>query len=241
MEMKISGEVQKIAKAENSKALQSPTWEAVRVAIRAYQNGGDKETDLAAERIRKGLLISAKHEPEHTIDDVKKKLEAELKIYRDGDSKYSVEKLIELCKTDKELLNSIMLPHKSYDKAFQYFFEKSRTVGYKMPTGNMVYLDNDTAVKLSVEYFKRDDSAEEKKKAAAKKKAADQKPVKANTVVQKTNAKPADTNKQESSAKTNNEHINKVPEKNMPEKPKQEQSKAKRSDMEGQVSLFDLF
>lgn len=236
MGIKTSGEVQKIAKMENSKALQSPTWETARVAIRAYQNGVTEGTDSAVERIRRGLLISAKHEPEYTIDDVKKKLEAELKIYRDGDSKYTVEKLIELCKTDKELLNGIMLPHKSYDKAFQYFFEKSRTVGYKMPTGNMVYLDNDTAVKLSVEYFKRDDTAEEKKKAAVKKKAADKKPVKVNAVIQKTNTLPVDTKKQESSDKTHNEQVNRIP-----EKLKQEQSKAKRSDMEGQVSLFDLF
>jgi hypothetical protein len=93
-----------------------------------------------------------------TIDDVSAKLRKELTIYKDGDSKYVVEKLIELCKTDQKLLNNIMQPHKSYDKAFEYFYEKSRSVGHKMPHGNMVYLDNDIAVKLSVEYFNRDDA-----------------------------------------------------------------------------------
>lgn len=104
-----------------------------------------------------------------TIEDVSAKLRKELTIYKDGDSKYVVEKLIELCKTNQKLLNNIMQPHKSYDKAFMYFYEKSRNVGYKMPHGNMVYLDNDIAVKLSVEYFNRDDVAEEAKKAKEEK------------------------------------------------------------------------
>lgn len=104
-----------------------------------------------------------------TIDDVSVKLRKELTIYKDGDSKYVVEKLIELSKTDQKLLNNIMQPHKSYDKAFVYFYEKSRSVGHKMPHGNMVYLDNDMAVKLSVEYFNRDDAAAEAKKAKEEK------------------------------------------------------------------------
>lgn len=115
----------------------------------------------------------------YTVEDARKKLEEELKIYKDGDSKYVVNKLIELCNTDDELLNAIMLPQKSYDKAFQYFYEKSRTVGYKMPRGNMIYLDNDAAVKLSVEYFKRNDAQ------VVKKKASDKKPV-----VQRTDPSP---------------------------------------------------
>lgn len=105
----------------------------------------------------------------YTIADVREKLEKELKIYIDGDSKYTVEKLIERCEKSPELLNNIMQPHKSYDKAFQYFYEKSRSVGHKMPHGNMVYLDNDKAVELAIEYFNRDDAAEEAKKAQQEK------------------------------------------------------------------------
>lgn len=122
----------------------------------------------AVKRISKGWLLPGPILINYTVEDVKKKLCAELQIYRDGDSKYVVDKLISLSEKDEELLNAIMLPHKSYDKAFQYFYEKSRNVGYKMPHGNMIYLDNDMAVKLSVEYFKRDDAAESKKKQRKK-------------------------------------------------------------------------
>lgn len=163
----------------------------------------------------------------HTVEEVKKKLEEELKIYRDGDSKYVIEKLIELCNTDKDLLNAIMLPHKSYDKAFQYFYQKSRNVGYKMPHGNMVYLDNDKAVELSVEYFKRDDAAEEKKKT--QKKAIPKQRDKA-VSKDKTKAGPKSVKKNELS-KT---EMDKSPVK------KEQETKQNKKDIAGQMSLFDF-
>lgn len=218
---------------ENRKALQSPTWQAVRAAAKEHLRG--EEIAPAIERIRKGLLIPVKQKPEpvsssYTVEDVKKKLEAELEIYRDGDSKYVVEKLIELCGTDKELLVAVMLPHKSYDKAFQYFYECSRTVGYKMPHGNMVYLDNDRAVKLSVDYFKRDDAASAKK--AEKKK----EPPK---VKQKLPDKP--TNTPEKKAEKIKQAVKPVePKREIPVKELHPEPKPKKNEMSGQLSLFDF-
>lgn len=186
---------------------------------------GYLENRQAAGRIQEGLLIAeqaAREEKQHghTLEDVRKKLEAELQIYRDGDSKYVVEKLLELCATDNELLNAIMLPHKTYDKAFRYFYDRSRTVGYQMPHGGVVYLDNNKAVELSVEYFKKDDAAEEKKKAEQK--AAQQIKQKLATAEKKADAK------QESKG---------------PEPKKLEKShepKANKKGLNGQLSLFDI-
>lgn len=162
----------------------------------------------------------------YTIDDVKKKLVAELEIYRDGDSKYVVEKLIELCGSDSELLAAIMLPHKSYDKAFQYFYECSRTIGYKMPHGNMVYLDNDRAVRLSVDYFKRDDEKAEKKEPLKTKQQTTDKlipNVQGNkTEVIKSAVKAVD------------------PKKEILVKEQQPDSKPKKYEISGQLSLFDF-
>lgn len=221
-------------------------WSDVQAKVREPEEN-HAELSEAANRIRLGLLLpgvvaetekkpEVEKQPEHTIDDVRKKLEAELKIYKDGDSKYVVEHLIELCKTDKKLLEAIMLPHKSYDKAFQYFFERSRTVGYTMPRGNMVYLDNDKAVSLSVEYFKKDEKAKPTPKPASKPAA---KPVSKSTApppvgnkdkVQKPKAKPA-------AAKP-------APPPKEPEKPKQpepvKEAKPKKKEIDGQMSLFDF-
>lgn len=227
---------------ENSKALQSPTWRAVRTAIKEFQGVCTGKTDPVTERIRKGLLIStepdkapdpARENLVYTVADVKKKLEAELEIYRDGDSKYVIEKLIGLCGTDKDLLNAVMLPHKSYDKAFQYFYERSRTVGYKMPHGNMVYLDNDRAVELSVEYFKKDDAADAKRRAEKKKE----------------QPKPQSKPKPQPQKKPDVKPQKREPEKVKPKEVKQVEleidkaklePKAKKNEMTGQLSLFDI-
>lgn len=237
-----------IGHLEGNKSLQSPTWKAARADIKEFQSGLIKHTDLVAERIRKGLLISTekgqapesqpepgtqpeKPEQVYSIEDVKKKLEAELKIYRDGDSKYVIEKLIELCRSDRGLLDAVMLPHKSYDKAFQYFYERSRTVGYKMPHGNMVYLDNDRAVELSVEYFKKDDDAEAKRRSEKKK---DQ--PKPRQQPQPQNKPDVKAQKKESKKAEPKETMQIVPEMN---KAKQE-PKPKKNEMNGQLSLFDF-
>lgn len=225
---------------EKSNPLQSPVWDAVRASMKDGSEHAEKEksgeeaapmdeetpvgivtvTSKLEEDKTKAPEEPAKAATVYTVDDVRKKLEAELKIYRDGDSKYVVEKLIEKCETDKDLLNAIMLPHKSYDNAFQYFYQKSRTVGYKMPHGNMVYLDNDSAVKLSIEYFKRDDAAEAKKNPP-----------------KKATAKPKDKGK-EVQKKQVSPPKSKIPPK-APEKPKQE-PKPKKNEMAGQMSLFDF-
>lgn len=185
-------------------------------------------TTLETERIRSGLLISSKQEPKkqaHTVDEVKKKLEAELEIYRDGDSKYVIERLTELCSTDIELRNAIMLPHKSYNKAFQYFYQKSRTVGYQMPHGNMVYLDNDIAVKLSVEYFKSDDKTEVENKPE-KRDPLVQKKTNRNTQKSKTeNTKPKADEKQ---AVNEYDNTNQIP-----------RNSKNKNEIIGQLSLFD--
>lgn len=225
---------------EKSNPLQSPVWDAVRASMKDGSEHAEKEkSGEEAAPMDEGTPVGivtgtpkleedktkvpeepAKAATVYTVDDVRKKLEAELKIYRDGDSKYVVEKLIEKCETDKDLLNAIMLPHKSYDNAFQYFYQKSRTVGYKMPHGNMVYLDNDSAVKLSIEYFKRGDAAEAKKNPPKK---ATVKPKDKGKEVQKKQVSPPKS---------------KIPPK-APEKPKQE-PKPKKNEMAGQMSLFDF-
>lgn len=181
----------------------------------------ERDTAGAAGRIRMGLLLPAAG---HTVEDAKQKLEEELKIYRDGDSKYVVEKLIKLCEEDKDLLEAIMLPHKSYDKAFQYFYQKSHAVGYKMPHGNLVYLDNDAAVKLSVEYFKKDDSA-----GGVKTPAKGRPKVAGKTAAARENkkTKPKEAPKPPQSPKPK-------------EVPRAAQNpKPRKNEMAGQISLFD--
>lgn len=192
-------------------------------AMTTLQKVPESQSDIcdpAATQIEEELLLpdpAEKQEPEYTVDDVRQKLEAELEIYRDGDSRYVVQKLIELSAKDTKLLAGIMRPDKSYDKAFQYFFLQSRKVGYKLPYGNLVFLDNDSAVKLAVEYFKltKPPQARKKKKRGSK------------TVSAAEVKEPQPMEKVATSE---------VPEENK----NMESTKKKVRDIDGQISLFDL-
>lgn len=242
---------------EKAMALQSPTWNAVRAAIKK-QDISAEDIAAAAERIRQGMILplisesaeelldkavkATEKEPKsppvvHTVEDVKKKLEAELEIYRDGDSKYVVDKLVELCQKDKVLLEAIMLPHKSYDKAFQYFYQQSRTVGYQMPHGNLVYLDNDAAVKLSVEYFKKDDAVEAKKKNTQR---PASKQGKAKQEDSKNKAQPFKPQAEIKPATVTAKQAEPKKEPAPRREPEPKAQKPKTREIDGQLSLFDF-
>ena len=185
------------------------------------QKKNDRDA-LAAERIRTGMLLGGEVRQQYTVDDVRNKLEAELEVFKDGDSKYVIKKLIERSETDCKLLQGIMRPDKSYDKAFQYFFQQSRSVGYKLPYGNLVFLDNDIAVRLAVEYFK----GSKKTQLPVRKKRTVKVEVKTEPDSRSINKEPAG------------------PPENLPvtevAKKKTEGIKKKGSDIDGQLSLFGL-
>lgn len=187
------------------------------------QRKNDRDA-LAAERIRTGMLLGGEVRQQYTVDDVRNKLEAELEVFKDGDSRYVIKKLIERSETDCKLLQGIMRPDKSYDKAFQYFFQRCRSIGYKLPYGNLVFLDNDAAVRLAVEYFKGD----VKPQSPARKKRAIKPEGKAKVEVEiKPDARIAE---KELEKVTATEVLKKKP----------DGIKKKGVDIDGQLSLFGL-
>lgn len=101
-----------------------------------------------------------------TVLECREKLEKEREIYKDGDSKYVIEKLLELCDRSQDFRNNVMREEKTYAGGFKYMTEQVRN-GYCMKIdGGVQYLDNDLAFALFVDYFNMDEDAmeEEKKK-----------------------------------------------------------------------------
>lgn len=96
--------------------------------------------------------------PAHSMNEVTSKLFAETKEFPDGDSHFVITRLIEKCKSNGKLLDAIMQEQKSYAKAFDYFYSKAGTYGFKMKHG--CYLDNKKALELAEEYFMLDDAEE---------------------------------------------------------------------------------
>lgn len=96
--------------------------------------------------------------PIHSLNEVKRKLFSETREFPDGDSHFVITQLIKKCESSGKLIDAIMQEQKSYAKAFDYFYSKSSTFGYKMKNG--YYLDNKKALELAEEYFMLDDAEE---------------------------------------------------------------------------------
>lgn len=103
-----------------------------------------------------------------TVLECREKLDKEREIYKDGDSKYVIDKLLDLCDKSQDFRNNVMREEKSYAGGFKYMTEQVRN-GYCLKVDNGVkYLDNELAFALFVDYFNMDEEAmeEEKKKNA---------------------------------------------------------------------------
>ena len=96
--------------------------------------------------------------PIHSLNEVKRKLFSETREFPDGDSHFVITQLIKKCESSGKLIDAIMQEQKSYAKAFDYFYSKASTFGYKMKNG--YYLDNKKALELAEEYFMLDDAEE---------------------------------------------------------------------------------
>lgn len=89
-----------------------------------------------------------------TYEDCVAKLEAERKEFKDADSQYVIDGLLELCKVDADFRNNLMRKDKTYKGSFEYFSDMARN-GYAIKYGSMSYLDNDIALSMAIDYFNK--------------------------------------------------------------------------------------
>ena len=94
----------------------------------------------------------------HSLDECKAKLDKEREIFKDSDSQYVIDGLLEMAAVNQNFRNNIMRPDKSYTGAFEYFAEQARN-GYCVKYGNVSYLDNNLALGLAIDYFNADEEA----------------------------------------------------------------------------------
>lgn len=87
-----------------------------------------------------------------TYEQCVEKLNKEREIFKESDSQYVIDGLLELCKVDQNFRNNIMLEEKSYAKAFDYFVEMAKK-GYSMKYGGVCYMDNNIALAHAIDYF----------------------------------------------------------------------------------------
>ena len=103
-----------------------------------------------------------KSDGSHTYDECEQKLNKEREIFKDQDSAYVIDGLLELCKVNADFRNNVMRDDKSY--AFKYFADKARG-GYAVKYEGVAYLDNNLALGLAMDYFNADEEAMKPKPA----------------------------------------------------------------------------
>lgn len=88
-----------------------------------------------------------------TYDDCKKKFAADLSRFKDNDSQYVINGLLELCKVDRNFCNRVMLKNKSYSGAYKYMATKAQNGIGAYRLGNMAIMDKDTALGICIDYY----------------------------------------------------------------------------------------
>ena len=81
------------------------------------------------------------------------KIEGFKAIYKDADSQYVLDGLLELCKVDKDFRNNVMRDDKDFEGALDYMADMCKQ-GYAYKKGfNYAFVDRDTGLGFAIDYF----------------------------------------------------------------------------------------
>ena len=81
------------------------------------------------------------------------KIEGYKAIYKDADSQYVLDGILELCKVDKNFRNNVMREDKDFEGAFDYMADMCQK-GYAYRKGNnYAFIDRDTGLGFAIDYF----------------------------------------------------------------------------------------
>ena len=161
---------------------QTTTKKETKVTKIADAKPKKKEFVLPDESKKCKIIKLAPSEKHYTLEDAKAKVAKEKEVFKEYDSGYVLDKLLELCEENQEFLDNFMREDKTYAKCFEYFYNMAKN-GYSIKYGNIGYLDNNLAVGLAIDYYNADDEKmekerkekEEKEKAEREKKAKESK------------------------------------------------------------------
>ena len=91
----------------------------------------------------------------HTYEECEAKLNKEREIFKESDSQFVIDGLLEKCKVDADFRDNVMREDKTYAGAFEYFFNLAKQGFAIKVNNNMAYLDNEMALEYSINYFNK--------------------------------------------------------------------------------------
>ena len=88
----------------------------------------------------------------HTIEECIEKVNKEKAIFKDSDSTFVLDGILEMCKVNPNFRNNFMREEKTFSGAFQYFMDLARK-GYAHKFNNVAYMDNNLALGFAMDYY----------------------------------------------------------------------------------------
>lgn len=88
----------------------------------------------------------------HTIEECIEKINKEKEIFKDSDSTFVLDGILEMCKVNPNFRNNFMREEKTFSGAFQYFMDLARK-GYAHKFNNVAYMDNNLALGFAMDYY----------------------------------------------------------------------------------------
>lgn len=94
-------------------------------------------------------LVTAGHA---TYAECIEKIDGFKAIYKDSDSQYVLDGILELCKVDKDFRNNVMRDDKDFEGALDYMADMCKK-GYGYKKGNYGFMDRDMGLGFTIDYF----------------------------------------------------------------------------------------
>ena len=104
---------------------------------------------------KKPNIIQLKTEGDRSYGECVVKAKKEMEMFKDSDSQYVLEALLELCKVNGDFRNNFMREDKTYGGFMEYMFNAAKN-GYCVKYGNVGWLDRDLGLGLAIDYYNAD-------------------------------------------------------------------------------------
>ena len=137
-------------KTEQKKSEVKPKSEAKKDSEKPKTQKSDNIIEFA--KARPDIKVRMELSESHTIEECIEKINKEKAIFKDSDSTFVLDGILEMCKVNPNFRNNFMRKEKTFSGAFQYFMDLTRK-GYAHKFNNVAYMDNNLALGFAVDYY----------------------------------------------------------------------------------------
>lgn len=137
-------------KAETKKSEVKPKAEQKKDSEKPKIQKSDNIIELA--KARPDIKVRMDLSESHTIEECIEKINKEKAIFKDSDSTFVLDGILEMCKVNPNFRNNFMREEKTFSGAFQYFMDLARK-GYAHKFNNVAYMDNNLALGFAMDYY----------------------------------------------------------------------------------------